>query len=395
MKIKKLFILLFLLICITVAVMSYLEIGFFAPIPISKYDEDDIIELDDLERDFGSTPNPLVRNPDVVPDTNFDSSIMTGTDLLIPIVEHRANEENLNYIRCLDCNYKESNPEICEDHNCNPLGDETHTFNYFFCDNPYVDGWDPSTFTITDIPESYPSNLGNGNNNYYNIFRCLDKYKKDLVRNNNTCEELLNKSRNTSVINDFISSLPQDVKDQLQSAINRPNDPDNGIPDTGNTIDDYVLHNRYIQSTNPGFSGFRDTWGEQLDQIERDYFSEEVDSIFATCFGIETAPSPDDISCPLDNLGLTPPEPTVPIQTPSVLYGSLDSQCETSKTITSSQQCSDAYFELSNQYPKINPISYNTNSKPRGCGLLNGSDLIYNGQVSGSPHPSVVPLCRR
>jgi hypothetical protein len=391
MKSKKIFFSIIFIIMIALGIMVYFGIGIFAPEEETKFTSEEAGRLEDLARRL-FTPNPVIRNPDI-PNTGSSTEYeVPQSSLLLPIIEYQAAEENLNYLQCLDCEFKEEHPDICVDHQCTFIGTPTNHLNFFFCDNPYIDGWDSGSFTINDLDNSYPSNLGTGNNDFYTIFRCLDTYKKDLVRNSGTCEELLDKTRseNQNIITHFLDELPANIKTELEEAIG---DQVNGIPETGNTIDDYVLHNLYIQYINPAFSGFTNDYKDQLDELEESKFSEEVDSIFATCFGIHTAPSPEDVSCPLD--GLPTARPLPPIQTPSIQYAELNSECPGGKRLQSADDCSTAFMELSNQFTPITPISMNNSNFPYGCGLVLGSDLIFNNNSSGSPNPSVAPLCNR
>ena len=391
MKGKKLFILIILLLILGVGAMAYLEIGFFKPIEKTKYTTDDAISFGDLAR-AGNTPNPFIENPDIIVGTVQDTPDISLTDVLIPLVEHQAAEENVIFNQCLSCEFNEENPDICSNYECSPFGVQTNQLNYFFCDNPYVEGWDPNNLTIPEFPSTILSNLGGASNNqYYNIYRKLDKYKKDLVRANTNCDDMLDKDKNQTVVRSFIDSLPA----TLQTLLEAGRADNTIIPETDNCIEDYILNNRYIQHINPGFKGFRDMFKEQLDQHENSYSSEEVDKIYATCFGIKTAPSPEEVVCPADGLGLTTPVPIVPIQTPSIKYGQLDSKCNQNKVINEKDGCKTAFQELSNQ--NIDPIEKTDTNFPRGCSLVSGSDLIFNNVLyrSGSPQPSTAPLCRR
>lgn len=393
MKSRKLFILIILLLIIGVGAMAYLEIGFFKPKEKSRYQEEDIIKFDGLAR-AGTTPNPLILNPDIPTGIQEDVPDVSLTDVLIPLVEYEAAEENILFNQCLDCEFNEENPDICSNYECSPLGVQTNSLNYFFCDNPYVEGWNSDDLnpTIREFPSDILDDLGGSDNNqYYEIYRKLDKYKKDLVRFNTNCDDMLDKDKNQDVVTNFIGSLPLTVQTQLESGR-----ADNTIiPETDNCIEDYILNNRYIQHINPGFKGFRDTYKEQLDLHEKDYSSEEVDKIYATCFGIKTAPSPTDVVCPADGLGLTTPVPVVPIQTPSIKYGQLNTKCSENKVINDKDSCKTSFQELSNQ--NIDPIEKTDRNYPRGCSLVSGSDLIFNDVLysSGSPQPSTAPLCRR
>jgi hypothetical protein len=390
---KKLVIFIFIII-IMLMVIVHFGVGIFADETETKYTEEEAVRLDELSRTL-STPNPYIRNPDV--DTDFEFNKLELSSFLLPVVEWQVDEESMKYELCLDCEFKEDNPEYCEDQKCSPFGKETNELNFFFCDNPYVNSWDTSTMTINNAPDNAPSSIGQSNQNYYRIWHCLDKYKKDLVRNSNNCDELLDKTRplNQTVFNNFKLQLPDTERTQLETAINNPTDSSNGIPTTDNTIEDYVLHNKYIQHINSGFNGFRDTYKDELKELEEQYSNPEVDKIFATCFGIYNAPSPSDVVCPIDgmeNQSIGNPTMPPPPPTPSVHYGNLDSLCSSDKLNNTIQECTDAYEELSGEI--ITPINRSEPRFPQGCGLLNSDLLIFNSE-QGNPSPSIAPLCKR
>lgn len=412
---KKIVIIIFLLV-VTVILMSYFEIGFFAKKETTKYTLEDVNNYRGLVRTV-YTPNPYISNPDNS-FQNLNTDNIPDYAVLLPLVEITSNQEGIRYERCLNCEYNTNNPEYCEDLSCSSTGVETNRMNFFFCDNPYINGWDPSSLNLTEPPSTIPSNLGSGNENFYNIWKCLEKFRKDLIINNSTCAEMLDKTRqqNQNVINEFKNNLPLSIRTQLENAINNPTDTTNGIPITDNTVEDYILYNKYIQFMNSGFRGFRSTYKDELLELEEQYSNPEIDAIYATCDAIHTAPNPTDVVCQLDELiepeecefddpnicrellnfqprlriGEVTPYPPPPI--PSVRYGSLGSNCDSSKINDSIELCEDAFEELSGE--RIEPIIFSNSQFQQGCGLLNGEHLIYN-DVIGSPSPSIAPLCRR
>lgn len=416
---KKIIIIIFLLLLVVVG-MVYFGIGIFASKEEPIHTNESIESSLNISRRF-NTPNPYISNQDItyIPDEDTDG--VEPSSALLPLVRYEAAEAGLKYEQCLDCEFKRNNPEYCEDNECSKIGQETNRLNYFFCENPYMSGWDSSQLLINDVPSSIPSNLGSENSTYYEIFKCLDKFRKDLVRNNSNCSEMLDKTRteNIDVINDFKNSLPERIRTQLETGIKNPSDSSNGIPITDNSIEDYILYNKYIQFKNDGFRGFRNTYKQELLELEEQYFTPEIDSIYATCFGIHTAPSPSDVVCPIQELLEPPPceyeeeelceeiynntrpyivfgdvTPMPPPPTPAVKYAPVGGTCPANKVNDTIELCQDAFEELSEK--RINPVVYSNNNFPQGCGLLQGDSIIFNNiSTNGNPNPSVAPLCRR
>ena len=404
---KIIFLILFLLILVIVG-MAYFEIGFFALIPEPKDTPEKLSKdiEDDIVRRRGAAYNSHIDGPIHVTPQNTSIPFSYA---LIPLVEQQVAEENIIYRNCLNCEFNEDNPELCEDNPCSPLGIPTNELNYFFCNNPYITGWDPNTLTIEHLPTNIPSTITQDNDHYYKIWRCLDTYKKDLILNNRTCNELLDKTReeNINLLNGFISSLPAITGNILRAARSRPTDSVNGIPNVCTTVEDYIFNNRYIQEFTEGWDGFTDDYGIELEEIQERYSNPEVDSIFDTCFAIYNAPGPTqsnescepnpspNISCPLDEIGHSfgtiAPQP--PIPTPGYIYGPLDTVCETTKLIDNIEECATGVQDIS--YLSETPTLMNINNFPRGCGLINGDQIIFNNSGNSIPNPSIAPLCRR
>ena len=78
-----------------------------------------------------------------------------------------------------------------------------------------------------------------------------------------------------------------------------------------------------------------------------------------------------------------------------MVYGSLGNFCPVGKVIENEESCSDAFKEISNQYHQITPTVITDSNLPHGCGLVSGSDLVFNTNRSGGPNNTVVPLCNR
>jgi len=306
---KKIIIIIIFLLILVVITMSYFNIGIFAEKEETKYVEEDIFEFEKQGRNLGNNGNNHANRD--LPDLSTDEPVyeIEISQAILPLISYQVSEETIVYKNCLDCEYNEENPEICEDYKCSLLGKPTNELNYFFCNNPYIKSWQSMNEDIKDVPENPPSDSEmnqNENKDYYKIWRCLDKYKKDLVRNSTNCTELLNKNseKNKKIVSDFKNNLPPALLVELQEAIDNPTNRSNGIPETNNTIEDYILNNKYLQYKSSGYSGFRYDYSDELFEIEieNDEFNQEVDSILSTCFAIHNSPSPTDIVCPLDDI---------------------------------------------------------------------------------------------
>jgi hypothetical protein len=401
---KQVFIFILILILTTIVILAYFNLWIFKLNVESKYTESKASSLEEQSRIF-RTPYPQIRNPLIRTEAQVPTQIPLS-QIILPIVQEQAEQGLSEYRNCLNCEYKQANLEICEDYVCNPVGRPTNEMNWFFCNNPYINNWNEQDVgNINDIQTNLPTNIPDSEINikFYNIWRSQDKYKKNLVKQNNNCSDLLDNTRQTNIniMNQFLNEYSEAVgNNNIINARQNPTDMQNGIPSTQSTIEDYIFNSRYVRNFTDGYEGFNNDFRNELKEITSTYHNPEVDRVFDTCFGIYRAPTNSPTECPLDNnpninRNSLPPNTTPPI--PNFIYGSPDSTCAPNTNITDINSCASAFHIIDNSssIPRINPTQRDDQSLPYGCGLENSDVLIFNNNQTNNPNPSISPLCRR